>query len=282
MLLREVQYVRPESLAEAVRLLGEYEDARALAGGQSLTNAMKQRVGSPEVVVDLAHLTELRRIERGADGSLELGAMVTYAQLVLSPEVAATHPVVGEVAAQIADVQVRNRGTLGGNVCWNDPTNHYPPLLAALEAQFTVAGSDGERTVGAEEFFVGVFMTAVGQGELLTKVTIPAAGAVGTGFASITVGRDGTCIVNAAACVNGGGAPRVALGCVAGTPVRATAMEQALAGGNLAEEDVRAAARGLGETLDPPSDVHASADYRRHLAEILAARAVLQAAERAR
>ena len=281
MLLREVQYVRPESLAEAVRLLGEYEDARALAGGQSLTNAMKQRVGSPEVVVDLADLTELRRIERAADGSLELGAMVTYARLVLSPEVAATHPVIGEVAAQIADVQVRNRGTLGGNVCWNDPTNHFPPLLAALEARLTIVGPEGERTIAAEEFFVGVFMTAVGPGELLAKVTIPAAGGTGTGFASVTVGRDGTCIVNAAACVNGG-APRVAIGCVAGTPVRAAAMEQALAGGDLAAEAVRAAARGLGVTLDPPSDVHATADYRRHLAEILAARAVLQAAERAR
>ncbi len=263
-----------------MRLLGEHEDARALAGGQSLTNAMKQRVGSPAVLVDLAELAELRRIDRAADGSLELGAMATYAQIVLSPEVSSTHPILAEVAHQIADVQVRNRGTIGGNVCWNDPTNHFPPLLAALEARMTITGPNGEREVGCDEFFVGVFMTAAGPGELLTKITVPAPGACGSAFASVPIGKDGTCIVNAAACVDGG-APRIAIGCVAGVPERATGMEQALAGGDLSPERVREAARGLGQALDPPSDVHASAEYRRHLAEVLAVRATLQAAGRA-
>jgi carbon-monoxide dehydrogenase medium subunit len=279
-LLREVEYVRPPDVTAALRLLGEYEDARALAGGQSLTNAMKQRVGSPAVVVDLADLSELRRIGTAQDGSLEVGAMATYAQIMLSPDVFAAHPILAEVASQIADVQVRNRGTIGGNVCWNDPTNHFPPLLSALDATMTILGPGGERAVGCDEFFVGVFMTAVAPGELLTKITIPAAGTRGSGFASVPIGKDGTCIVNAAASV-GGGSPRVAIGCVGAVPVRATRMEHALADGDLGSERVQAAAQGLGQDLDPPSDVHASADYRRHLAEVLAVRAVLQAAARA-
>jgi carbon-monoxide dehydrogenase medium subunit len=163
-------------------------------------------------------------------------------------------------------VQVRNRGTIGGNVCSSDPTNHLPPLLVALGATLTVTGADGERTMPAEEFFLGVYMTAAGPGELLTKITVPAGRS--DGFASVPIGVDGTCIVNAAASVNGG--VRVALGCVAATPV---VVEPASADA----EDVRAAVRDA--DLDPPSDVHASAGYRRHLAEVVAARAVEQAAK---
>jgi carbon-monoxide dehydrogenase medium subunit len=270
MLLREVEYARPASVEEALELLGESPGARPLAGGQTLINVMKARIASPDVLVDLNGLDELRTIELGADGTLELGAMVTYAELISSAECRA-RPVLGEVAAQIADVQVRNRGTIGGNVCANDPTNHFPPLLVAVGAAMTVAGRDGERTVPAEEFFLGVYMTAAGPGELLTKVTIPPAEGAGDGFASVTIGRDGTGIVNVAASVNGG--VRLAVGCVAAVPV----LVQAQA----AEEDaVREAVRGA--ALDPPSDVHGSADYRRHLAEVLAARAVGQASGRRR
>ena len=129
MLLREVEYARPDSIEEAVRLLGAHDGARALAGGQTLVNVMKARAASPEVLVDLADLDELRAIGRSADGSLELGAMVTYSELIGSPEVAAARPILAEVAATIADRQVQNRGTVGGNVCVNDPTNHLPPLF---------------------------------------------------------------------------------------------------------------------------------------------------------
>src|SRR5437870_7109294 len=146
MLLREVEYARPASVQEALRLLSEHDGARALAGGQTLINVMKARAASPDVLVDLHDLEELRGIELGADGTLELGAMTTYSEIVASSE-ARARPILGEVCAQIADVQVRNRGTIGGNVCTNDPTNHLPPLLAALGAQFTIEGADGERTV---------------------------------------------------------------------------------------------------------------------------------------
>jgi aerobic carbon-monoxide dehydrogenase medium subunit len=225
---------------------------------------MKARAAAPDVLVDLADLDELRRITRGADGGLELGAMATYTDLIASAEVAAARPIVGVVAAQIADVQVRNRGTIGGNLCLSDPTNHFPPLMAAVGATMTVVGAGGERAVPTDEFFLGVYMTAVAPGELLTKVTVPEGSA--DGFAAVTIGKDGTCIANAAATFSDGQA-RIALGCVAAVPVVVSAAAD--------EGAVADAVRGA--PLEPPDDVHASADYRRHLAEVLAVRAVGQA-----
>ena len=266
MLLRELDYVRPGSVEEAVQLLSGREDARALAGGQSLVNVMKTRVATPELVVDLNAIGALRGIET-ADGALELGAMTTCSTIVESAEVAAARPILAEVARTIADVQVRNRGTIGGNVCSNDPTNHFPPLLAALGAELTIVGSTGERTVSAEDFFEGVYLTAVQPGELLTKVRIPAKGNARDGWASMTLGKDGTGIVNVAASVSDGTA-RIAIGCVAATPVVVIASAD--------ETSVKDAIGSAG--LDPPADVHASAEYRRHLAQVLAARAVGDAA----
>jgi aerobic carbon-monoxide dehydrogenase medium subunit len=273
MLLREVGYWRPSSVDEALALLAENAGARALAGGQTLLNVMKARIASPAALVDLNGLDELSGIELGADGTLELGAMTTCTAVVESAE-ARARPILGEVCAQIADVQVRNRGTIGGNLCANDPTNHLPPLMVALGARMTIAGAGGERTVDAEDFFVGVYMTAVGPGELLTRITIPPGRR--DGFAAVTIGRDGTCIVSAAASLEG--SPRVALGCVAAVPHRAKDVEGRL-GGDLSVETLKATAQGLGETLDPPGDVHASREYRRRVAEVVVARALLRAAE---
>ena len=283
MLLREVEYARPATVEEAISLLSEHDGARALAGGQTLVNVMKARAASPDVLVDLADLHELRMIVFSADqSSLEIGAMVTNTQLIASSEVEVARPILAEVAATIADVQIRNRGTVGGNVCVNDPTNHYPPLLSALGASFTIRGVAGERTVSADDFFLGVYMTAVTEGELLTTISVPTRSpGTGDAMAGVTLGAHGTYLVSAAATVGPAGT-RIALGCVSGTPVRATAMEEQLAAGDLSEATVRAAAAGLGATLDPPSDVHADADYRRHLAEVSAVRAVLQAAKRAK
>jgi len=266
MLLREVGYARPASLGDAIELLAANDGARALAGGQTLVNVMKARAGSPDVLVDLSRIEELRGIELGSDGTLEIGAMTTYTDIVRSSE-ARARPILGEVCAQIADVQVRNGGTIGGNICTNDPTNHLPPLLAALGAEMTIRGGDGDRTVSAADFFLGVYMTAVSQGELLTKIRIPAGR--GDGFAAVTLGVEGTCIVSAAASLNG--ALRVAIGCVDAVPV-------VIEPSSTDASDVRAAVQGA--TFEPPSDVHASADYRRHLAQVLAVRAVSQASQR--
>jgi aerobic carbon-monoxide dehydrogenase medium subunit len=266
MLLKEVEYARPASVQDAVRLLGEHEGARALAGGQTLINVMKARAASPDVLIDLNGLDELKSIELGSDGTLELGAMVTYSEIIESAE-ARARAILGEVCAQIADVQVRNRGTIGGNVCSNDPTNHLPPLLVALGATMQILGASGERTVPAEEFFLGVYMTAVQPGELLTKLSVPPGKK--DGFSSVTIGVDGTCIVSAAASLDGG-APRLALGCVDAVPVP-------LRPESAEAEAVRNAVRNA--DIQPPSDVHASAEYRRHLAEVVAVRAVEQAAK---
>ena len=269
MLLREVEYARPDTVDEAVRLLSSRDNARPLAGGQSLVNVMKVRVASPDVVVDLARIPELRAIGVTGGGSLELGAMVTYTELIASAEARTARPILAEAALTIADVQVRNRGTIGGNICSNDPTNHFPPLLAAIGASMTIRGPESERTVGAEKFFEGVFVTAVSQGELLTKVTVPAlAGGQSDGFASQGIGKDGTGIVTVAASIADGNA-RIAIGCVAATPVVLTAAADPVA--------ARDAVRSAG--LDPPADVHASSEYRRHLAEVLAGRAVAEALE---
>jgi aerobic carbon-monoxide dehydrogenase medium subunit len=264
MLLREVGYARPESLAEAIQLLADDDGARALAGGQTLVNVMKARAGSPDALIDLALIEELRGIELGADGTLELGAMTTYTEIMESSE-ARARPILGEVCGQIADVQVRNRGTIGGNICTSDPTNHLPPLLAALGAEMVIHGAAGDRTVPAAEFFLGVYMTAVSTGELLTKVRIPAGRS--DGFAAVTLGIEGTCVASAAASINGG--VKVALGCVDAVPVVTTPTS--------ADPDaVRAAVQAA--EFDPPADVHASSEYRRHLAGVLAVRAVAQAA----
>jgi carbon-monoxide dehydrogenase medium subunit len=274
-LLREVEYARPKSVDEAIGLLAANDGARALAGGQTLVNVMKARAAAPDVLVDLQDLAELRGIRDTGNGSVEIGAMATYTDLIRD-EAAGARSILGEVAGMIADVQVRNRGTIGGNVCSNDPTNHFPPLLAAMDARFTIVGTGGERTVTSDEFFLGVYLTAAGPGELLTKITIPPGGQ--DGFAAVTIGKDGTGIVTAAASLNGG--VRIAIGCVSSVPVRATEMEGRLHVGDLTDESVREAAKGLGASLDPPSDVHASSEYRKHVAEVLAARAVLQAKER--
>lgn len=261
MLLREVEYAKPSSVAEALAMLRANDGARALAGGQTLINVMKARAASPDALVDLNGLGELKGIELGADGTLSIGPMTTYAELIDSAE-ARARPILGRVCSQIADVQVRNRGTIGGNLCSNDPTNHLPPLMAAIGAELTITGQRGERTMPAAGFFLGVYMTAVEQGELLTRISIPAGKR--DGFAAVTLGVDGTCIVNAAASANG--VLRIALGCVDAVPVLIEAESP-----DTVREGVRAA------RLQPPSDVHASSEYRAHLAEVLAERAARQA-----
>jgi aerobic carbon-monoxide dehydrogenase medium subunit len=263
-LLREVEYAKPGSVAEALELLASNDGARALAGGQTLINVMKARAASPDLLVDLNGLDELGGIELAGDGTLTIGAMTTYSELMSSAE-ARARPILGEVCATIADVQVRNRGTIGGNVCSNDPTNHLPPLMVAVGARMTIVGPDGEREVPAEEFFLGVYLTACGQAELLTRIGIPAGKK--DGFAAVTLGADGTCICNAAASVNG--TVRVALGCVDAVPVLITADSP---------DGVADAVRAT--NLNPPSDVHASSEYRTRLAGVLAIRAAEEAAGR--
>jgi aerobic carbon-monoxide dehydrogenase medium subunit len=280
MLLAATDYVRPDSLQEAVELLASSANARPLAGGQSLLNVLKHRAASVDLLVDISRLEELRSIESGGDGSATIGAGVTYAELERSDALRASHPVVAEVASVTVDRQVRNRGTFGGNICFADPASNFPPLVVALGATMNITGPGGERTLAAEEFFSGVHRTALEPGELLRSVTLPALGGAGTGYRTLPIARESWALARAAALVRTGGTIediRVVLGCVGSTPVRATAMEDRLRGEQPSPEAIAGAAGAAGEGLEPPSDSHASGDYRREMACVMARRAVLEA-----
>jgi aerobic carbon-monoxide dehydrogenase medium subunit len=281
MLLESVAYARPSSLAEALQALGSSDSAAPLAGGQSLVNVLKHRVAQVEVLVDISRLEELRGIELGPDGTLEIGACVTYDELDRSERVRSAQPLLADVAGHIEDQQIRCRGTIGGNCCLSDPTNNLPPLLVALDATMVIESSEGRRDVPAREFFHGYFSTAVGEGELLRSIRIPplSAGA-GVGYSTVAVGADSKAIARAAAVVRANGTieeARVVLACVSPAPMRHDGIEQALTGSAATPETVREASQRIGDDLEPLGDVHGSAEYRREMARVVARRAVLQA-----
>ncbi len=264
MLLKPFEYAVPASVDEAVQLLSA-PDSRVLAGGATLINVMKLRVASPSRLVDIGNLADLKQVVVHDDGSLELGAGVTFTDLIASEAVRQHRPILRHVAATLADVQVRNRATVGGNVCHNDVNNNLPPLMLAVGASMTVVGADGERQVPADEFFIAPFWTAVGPGELLTKIVIPPR-ARGDGWAALRVGADGPGIVNAAATRIGDGV-RIAFGGVASRPVAVSAAAE--------PDEIRAVIADA--NLSPPPDVHATTEYKRHLAGVLGLRAAQQA-----
>jgi aerobic carbon-monoxide dehydrogenase medium subunit len=284
MLLESVAYTRPGSIDEALAELAANEGAALLAGGQSLLNVLKNRVASVEVLVDISRLEELRRIDLGADGALEIGACVTYDELDRSPDVRAGHSVLADVAGHIEDQQIRNRGTIGGNCCLGDPTNNLPPILIALGAAMNVQGPSGTRAVAAEDFFHAFFSTAVEQGELLRSISVPAIGAgAGVGYVSLAVGGDAKAIVRSAAWVRANGTiedARVALAVVGPRPIRHAGMEARLRGSPATPEALAAAAEAIGDDIEPVGDAHASAEYRRAMARVVARRAVAEAIER--
>jgi len=287
MLLKEVGYYRPETVEDAVEMLRSNARARVLAGGQSLLNVMKHRIASPEVLVDLGGIPKLSYVASEDDGVTEIGAMTTYDDLDNSDDLRRAHPVVAEVAGGLVDQQVRNRGTIGGNLCYSDPTSNLPPLMVVLDAIMIVMGPDGERQVPAADFFQGAYNPDLGPGGLLSAIRLPVRQpGAGYGYVSLRVSAHGWGIVHAAAAVvleDGAVADaRIALGCVADRPVRASSMEDALRGGSPTSEAVRDAAEGVGEGLDPVSDAHASGSHRRRMAKVMARRAVVQAVERAR
>jgi carbon-monoxide dehydrogenase medium subunit len=280
MLLAATDYVRPDSLAEAIEALGSNDGARVLAGGQTLINVLKHRAATVELLVDISRLGELRFIDVAADGSATIGAATTYAELERSDALRGSHAVIGEVAAGAVDRQVRARGTIGGNACYADPASNYPPLLVALDAVMEIAGPDGRRRVAAADFFVGLYRTALDPGELLASITLPPLDGAGVGYRSLQLAADSWALARAVAWVRAGeqiDAVRVVLGCVGPRPHRAGATEARLLGAPPSAESVIAAAALAGEGLDPPSDAHASGSYRREMAAVMAKRALLDA-----
>jgi aerobic carbon-monoxide dehydrogenase medium subunit len=280
MLLRSVEYLRASSIEDAISALRSRPRARVLAGGQSLINVLKHRVAACDLLVDVSRLEELRFIDVADEGSARIGAGMTYDELDRSAQLRSVHPKVTEVAAGLVDQQVRCRGTIGGNACYNDPASNFPPLLVALGATMRVASADGERSVAADEFFHGPFATAVGAGELLTSIELPPLAGRGVGYSSIQLAEDSWALARACAVVRANGSiedVRVVLGCVGPAPVRVTAVEEQLRGAQGSATVIEAAARSAREGLSPISDVHAGEEYRREMAAVVTRRALLEA-----
>ncbi len=282
----QFEYYRAASLAEAVKLLQAHPGAKLLAGGHSLLPQMKLRVSQPDVLVDLGRLKELAGVSL-AGSSLTIGALTTHNTLAHSAVVREHCPILAEAAAQIGDQQVRNRGTLGGSLAHADPAADLPTVIQALGATLTATGPGGSREIAAADFFQDLFTTSLAADEVLTSISVPAYGG-GTGGAYVKHAHpaSGYAVVGVAALVMTSGGKctgaRVVVGGATTTATRATAAEEALKGHTLDAHHIAAAAALVGAALDQPiGDHYASADYRRHLADVLAKRALTKAVERA-
>ena len=275
-------YVAPTSLSEALAALADGgEDAKVLAGGQSLLPILRMRLNTPGLLVDLGRVEELRGITEDGD-DIVVGAMTTYAELLASDSVRRHAGVLAAAVQEVADPQIRHRGTVGGALAHADPAGDVGAPALALDARFVITGPGGERTVPADEFFQDLFETAVGEGELLTAVRVPKHTGWGSRYEKFVRVSHQWSIVAVAATV------RVADGTIAeagigltnmgSTPLRATAVERALVGGPATEAAVAQACAAAADGTNPTSDLNGDADYRRHLATVLTRRAVLAAA----
>jgi aerobic carbon-monoxide dehydrogenase medium subunit len=282
MIPAEFDYVAPATLEEALSALAEAgDDAKVMAGGQSLLPVMRMRLNAPSVVVDLGRIESLRGVRDDGD-AIVVGAMTTHSEVYHDPLVREHATIITKAVEQLADPQVRHRGTFGGALAHADPAGDLGAPVLALGASFTVVGPGGSRTVAAEDFFVDLFTTAVDEGELLTEVRIPKHTGWGAHYEKfVRVHHQWPIIAVAAAVkVDGGtiGEARVGLTNMGSTPLRARSVEAALAGQPATDEAVRAAAASAAEGTNPPSDLNGGADYRRHLVTVLTRRAVLAAA----
>jgi aerobic carbon-monoxide dehydrogenase medium subunit len=279
-------YHRPKTLAEATRLLNAHKDAKLLAGGHSLLPAMKLRVAGPGTLVDIGAIGELSGI--AAEGaSLRIGALTTHAAIAASAEVAALCPVLGEAAALIGDIQVRNRGTIGGALAHADPAADFPTVVVALGASLTAVGASGSREIPAEGFFKDLFTTDLAPAEVLTAIRVPTYGK-GTGGAYLKHRHPASsyAVVGVAAVVTVAAGrfakASVVVGGATVNPVRAKAAESALVGQAPTEEVLAAAAARVADAIkDPLSDYYASGEFRTHLATVMARRALAGAVARA-
>jgi aerobic carbon-monoxide dehydrogenase medium subunit len=276
-------YVAPATLEEALGLLAEHpDDAKILAGGHSLIPAMKLRLAQPAMLIDIGRVKDLAYIKEDG-GAIRIGAMTTHYQLESNERLKEVCPLLPECAATIGDVQVRNKGTIGGSLAHADPAADWPAAALALRAELVVASARGERVIGADDFFVDMLTTALRADEVLREIRIsappartgqsymkvhhPASGFAVVGVAvSLTLGDDGKC---AAAGVGVTG--------VAAKAYRAAQVEAALVGSALDEQAIAAAAARAADGVEANGDIYASADYRRHLAAVYARRAIAAA-----
>jgi carbon-monoxide dehydrogenase medium subunit len=274
----EFDYVAPDSLDGALAALREGgEDAKVLAGGHSLIPLMKLRLAAPSLLVDLRRVPGLTGI--AAEGStIRIGAMTCHHDVATAPELG----LAARAAATIADQQVRNRGTIGGSLAHGDPASDLPAVLLALEGAVVVRGESGERRIAAADLFEDYLTTAVGDGEIVTEVQLPSGDGWGAGYAKFNRRVEDWAMVAVCAAVRK--APdgscedvRIGLTNMANVPLRASAVEQALRGGPLDAQTIAGAAEHAAEGTDPPEDLNASAEYKRHLARVLCRRALEEA-----
>ena len=281
MIPAKFDYLRPGSLDEAVHVLGNAgDDAKVIAGGQSLMPLLRLRLAQPELLVDVGGLDELRGVRDQGD-SLVIGARTTLYQLVNDPMVAEHCGLLAQTAGVIADPAVRHRGTIGGALAHADPAGDLPAVALALEATFTVRGSAGDREIPAADFFVDYLTTSLQPEEILTGIRVPKLGGWGYHYEKFHRTAQSWATVGVAALVrrsNGQVAEaRVGLTNMGPVPMRATAAEAAATGADASREALRSAATHADEGTEPPGDLHGAPDYRRHLARVLTSRALAAA-----
>jgi carbon-monoxide dehydrogenase medium subunit len=278
MIAAEFEYAVAESVDDAIRLLGEGgPDAKILAGGHSLVPLMKLRFTAPSLLVDIGRIDALRGVQAG-DDSFRIGAMTRHADLQVRDDLG----LIATVAKEIADQQVRNRGTIGGSLANGDAAADLPAALLALEGSVTVRGAGGEREIAAEELFVGYLTTSIAPGEVLTEVRIPALAGYGHGYEKFNRRTEDWAMVGVCALVKASGGAcedvRIGLTHMGSTPLRARTAEAALRGQPLNAESIAAAAEMAADGTDPTGDLNATPEYKRHLARVLTRRALTTAA----
>jgi aerobic carbon-monoxide dehydrogenase medium subunit len=276
MIPAEFDYTAPTTLQEAIQALAAGgEDAKLIAGGHSLLPLMKLRLAAPTLLVDLRKVPGLHGVER-QNGHWRIGAMTPHSVLEHTPELG----IVSDVAATIADPQVRHRGTIGGSLAHGDPASDLPAAMLITEAEVTLMGPDGQRTLGATELFKDYLTTAVAEHEVLTEVRILALDGYGHRYLKFNRRSEDWAMVGVCAVVKAAGGVvedlRIGLTNVASVPLRATATEEALRGREATAENIAAAAALAAEGTNPPADLNASSDYKRHLATVLTRRAITE------
>lgn len=279
-------YHAPGSLAEALALLGELDDAKVMSGGQSLLPMLKLRLARPANVVDIGRIPGLDAIAE-SDGHLRIGALVTETALEEDAAVAARYPILLDTARVIADPLVRNRATVCGNVAHGDPANDHPATMIALRAAMVATGPDGERRIAVDDFFHGLFTTALEPGEILTRIDIPSPGPRSGGAYLKLERKVGDYAVAGAAVQlelrDDGAVARAGIGLtnLGFAPIRAAAAEDALTGRTPDDDAISKASQAAADAADPVSDRRGSVDYKKDMARVLTGRAIRQALARA-
>jgi carbon-monoxide dehydrogenase medium subunit len=279
------EYYAPRSLGDAVKFLAEHrDDVKILSGGQSLLPLMKMRLSKPGFIVDIGRIPGLDAITEEGD-SLVLGALVTHTQIESSELLKQKCPLLPQTATTIADVQVRNRGTIGGSIAHADPAGDWPATVMALDAEIRIFGPNGERWVKCDEFFLGLLMSVLEPDEVVTAVKVPATGADKTAYLKAAPRSSGFAVVGVAVrlSVNSGGTcSRAAIGITGVTDkaYRAERVEQMLTGKRLDASVIEQAAAEATRNVDTIEDINGSMEYRKHLTEVYVARAIRQAIDK--